>query len=239
MDVLVFMIKKFLRAMLVIFRVLLISLVVAAVLPFAIRAVVDVVFQSRSFTAESVPQRRVAIIFGARVYGSGRPSAMLADRIATGVDLYHAGKVDVLLMTGHRGEWEDEPAAMRLYALERGVPDSAIVMDGGGARTYDSCYRAKEVYGVTDAVVITQQFHLDRAMMLCSAMGIDTVGVPADYQRPWGYSRYSMTFSLVREIPALTLAVWELIQHPEIPALGDPTPIFSSDTPSMDAPNGS
>lgn len=226
------MIKKLLRAMLMVFRIGLIALMIAALMPFLIRAVVDVAFQSRAYTAQSVPERRVAIIFGARVYGSGRPSAMLADRIATGVDLYHAGKVDVLLMSGHRDATEDEPGAMRLYAIERGVPDSAIVMDGGGARTYDSCYRAKAIYGVTDAVVITQQFHLDRALMLCSAMGIDAVGVPADTQRPWGYSRYSLMFSLIREFPALTLAVWQLIDRPDVPAMGDPMPIFGSDAPS-------
>lgn len=178
-------------------------------------------------TLEETPERRVAIVFGAQVYPSGHLSAMLADRVATGADLYHQGKVDVLLMTGDNRTLDyNEPAAMREYALSLGVPDEAIVLDYGGRRTYDSCYRAYHIFGVTDAIAVTQQFHLSRAVMTCSALGIDAVGVAADYQRPAGYRRSSLNYSQIRELPATANALIDLLRKNQPPVMGEPLPIF-------------
>jgi SanA protein len=104
------------------------------------------------------------------------------------------------------------------------VPDEAIVLDYAGRRTYDSCYRARDIFGVQEAVLVTQNFHLDRALMICNALGIDAVGVFADTQRPWGYSRYSLTYSRVRELPAMVVALADIITRPT-PILGEPLPI--------------
>jgi SanA protein len=189
---------------------------VAILLPLGLRAATALAYRARTYTTETVPERTAALVFGARVYANGRPSAMLADRVATGVDLYHAGKVDLLIMTGSTdGERYSEPRAMRDYAVSLGVPASAIIMDDQGVRTYASCHRAKHVYHVDEAILVTQNFHLDRALLLCNAMGVDSVGVWADYQRPWGYSQHSLNYSRIREIPATLVALLDVIRRPD------------------------
>ena len=207
-------------------KALAVILIAAVMIPLALRGYVALRYRGSIYTLETVPQRRVAIIFGARVYPSGRLSAMLADRVATGADLYHAGKVDVLLMTGDNSTMDyNEPEAMRRQAVELGVPNEAIVLDYAGRRTYDSCYRARDIFGVRSAILVTQAFHLDRALMICHGLGVDAVGVAADYQRPWGYSRTSLTYSRLREFPATLAAVFDLITRPT-PILGEALPIF-------------
>ncbi len=109
-----------------------------------------------------------------------RPPA-LYDRVATAVDLYQRGLVNKLLLTGdNRFVNYNEPEAMRRTAVKLGVPDEDLVLDYAGRRTYDSCYRAREIFGVNRAILVTQAFHLDRALYLCDAFGIDSVGVVAD-----------------------------------------------------------
>jgi SanA protein len=206
-------------------RVLLIALIVVIALPLVLRMGVSLRFNGDIYTEETAPARPVAIVFGARVYPSGRLSAMLSDRVATGVALYKAGKVKVLLMTGDNSAPEyDEPSAMRRAAIQMGVPEEAIVVDYAGRRTYDSCYRASSIFKVSSAIVVTQNFHLDRALMLCNALGVSAVGVGADYQRPWGYSWASITYSQIRELPAVFLGVLDLVLKPT-PILGEPLPI--------------
>lgn len=178
------------------------------------------------YAAADVPARQVGIVFGARVYSSGRLSPMLADRVATAVDLYHAGKIDVLLLSGDNSEAHyNEPAAMARYAEQAGVPREAIVLDYAGFRTYDSCYRARDIFQVSNAILITQDFHLSRALLTCRELGIDAVGVAADVQRPIGYATRSMIYSELRELPATALAVADLLRRPEPTFLGDPLPI--------------
>ncbi|NDJ53651.1 MAG: hypothetical protein GYB68_11275 [Chloroflexi bacterium] len=211
-------------------RVSIALIVLAVASPFILRGAVALLMRPSTHTVESVPERRVALIFGARVYSSGRLSAMLADRVATGVDLYQAGKVDLLIMSGDGvSPYYNEPDAMRRYAMELGVPEEDIVVDYLGTRTYDSCYRARHIFGVTDAITVTQNFHLDRTILTCSALGIDAVGVWADYQRPWGYSERSLSYSRTREIPALAVAVVDVVRQQPPDNLGEPMPLFSSE----------
>jgi len=155
--------------------------------------------------ADDVPQRRAAVVFGAGVR-NGYPTAMLYDRVVAAVELYRAGRVDVLIMSGdRRSDAYDEPAAMRRTALQLGVPDAAIVLDPAGRSTYDTCRRAGAVYDLHQAVLVTQRFHLDRALMLCRGMGIDAVGFAAD-RRPYR----SIWWSQFREVPATVNAMIEL-----------------------------
>jgi SanA protein len=142
--------------------------------------------------------------------------------------LYKAGKVKALLLTGdnHISSY-NEPEAMRQYALSLGVPDSALVLDYAGFRTYDSCYRAHAIFKVDQAILVTQAFHLDRALLTCNDLGIMAVGVAADVVRPEGYSRTSL-MSEVREFPSTTLTVIDLIRGKKPYYLGDPLPIFGS-----------
>jgi SanA protein len=167
---------------------------------------------------KDVPPHRVAIVFGAGER-NGRPSPMLYDWVAAAVDLYKAGKVDKLLMSGDNRTIDyNEPEVMHRTAAQLGVPDRDIVMDYAGRSTYETCYRAKAIFGLCDAVLVTQRFHLDRALLACNSLGVQSAGYVAD-RRPYGLSLW---WSTAREIPA-TLNAWvELyVTHP-LPVLGEP-----------------
>jgi vancomycin permeability regulator SanA len=132
-------------------------------------------------TVDSVPSRPVALVFGAGIRPGGKPSLILEDRIQTAVDLYKAEKVRKILMTGDNGSLDyNEVAVMRRTAIKMGVPGRDVVKDHAGFRTYDSCYRARDVFEVKSAILVTQAFHLPRAVYLARSMGLDAVGVTAD-----------------------------------------------------------
>lgn len=179
------------------------------------------------YTSDTVPSYPVAIIFGAWVQPNGSPSAVLKDRVKMGANLYKSGKVKALLLTGdnHIATY-NEPEAMRQYALSLGVPDSALVLDYAGFRTYDSCYRAHAIFKVDQAILVTQAFHLDRALLTCNSLGISSVGVAADVVRPEGYSRSMLLTSQLREYPSTAFALIDLITAKRPYYLGDPLPIF-------------
>ena len=167
--------------------------------------------------------RRVAIVFGAGLTRSGGPTPVLYDRVATAVDLYQRGLIDTLLLTGdNRFENYNEPEAMRQTALKLGIPDSALVLDYAGRRTYDSCYRARSIFGVERAILVTQAFHLDRAMYLCAAFGIDSIGVAADRRE---YAASSETWWSIREAAATVAAWFDVNVLKPTPVLGEKLPI--------------
>jgi SanA protein len=176
------------------------------------------------FKPADAPQGRVAIVFGAGLYRDGQPTPVLRDRVQTAADLYFSGKVDKLLLSGdNRFEYYNEPGAMKTFALELGVPSDAIVLDYAGRRTYDTCYRASAIFGLSHAILVTQQFHLPRALFLCNNFGIKAVGVSADLRT---YNRLSQARWLLRESFATVVAVWESWVSKPIPVLGDPEPIY-------------
>jgi len=195
--------------------------VTIAGLAIALRWWTDHRYRQSIYTVETVPSRRVAIVFGAGVWPDGRLSDVLADRVATAVELYRRGKVEKLLMTGdNRHVNYNEPQHMYEYAVSLGVPPQDIVRDYAGRRTYDSCYRARHIFGVQDAILITQQYHMDRALFIAQSLGLDAVGVLAD-RRP--YLRIRDYW--YRELLATVLAWWEVkVTHP-VPVLGQPEPI--------------
>lgn len=128
-----------------------------------------------------VPSAPVALVLGAQVYPDGTPSAFLAARLDLAQRLLEAGKVRAILVSGDHSRWEyDEPGAMQVYLIARGVPASRIVLDYAGLDTYDSCARARRIFGVRQAIVVTQTFHLDRAVALCRSLGVDATGVGDD-----------------------------------------------------------
>ncbi len=171
---------------------------------------------------ESVPERPVALVFGAGYWPSGALSDILRDRLDASIELYRAGKVEKLLFSGdNRVVDYNEPAKMLEYALGQGVPREDVVLDYAGRRTYDTCYRAREIFGLSEAVLVTQRYHLPRAMQTCRALGLDAVGYVAD-RVPYVHIRWYT----IRELPALWRAWVDLhITHP-LPVLGDPLPIF-------------
>ena len=124
-----------------------------------------------------------AIILGAKVKNDGSPSDMLRDRLDTGISLYKSGIVKKLLLTGdsENPEEYDETAAMKSYAIAAGVPEADILTDGYGLSTYDSIWRARKLYGVKRAVIVTQKYHLHRALYIAEKLGYTEVcGVSAD-----------------------------------------------------------
>lgn len=207
--------------------VLLVFGVGAVLVPLGLRHYTATRYNGAQYAPADVPDGyRVGVVFGARVLRDGRLSSMLYDRVLTGVDLYLEGKVDRLLMTGDgRSADYNEPAAMRAYAIARGVPPEAILMDTAGLRTYDSCVRAYDVFEIDRAVLITQEFHLDRALFLCDSVGIDVVGAVADYQRPNGYSARSLRWQNWREVAATAVAFWDVLTEQPPTIADDHTPI--------------
>jgi len=127
-----------------------------------------------------VPGEPVAVVFGAGLW-NGQPSPYLAHRLDAAARLYAAGKVRVVLVTGDNSRVSyDEPGAMRTYLAAHGVPRAKVVLDYAGFDTWDSCDRAKRVFGVDRAVLVSQDFHIRRALALCAAAGIDAYGVGVD-----------------------------------------------------------
>ena len=202
--------------------IVLVFLLVAAS-PFLWRAWIQARYADQIYTADAVSATRVAIVFGARVYGDGRLSSMVRDRVDTAVELYKAGKVQKLLISGdNQFENYDEPGDMMTYAIRQGVPAQAIQPDYGGRRTYDTCYRAKAIFQVDEAILVTQAFHLPRALFLCENLGVQAAGVAADRRV---YAQRSLAWSETREIPALVAALLDIIWQAPPPVLGEPIPI--------------
>lgn len=178
----------------------------------------------RIASVDSASQRPVAIVFGAGLLRDGSPTPVLRDRVETAAELFFAGKVQKLLMSGDNRFVEyNEPAAMRAYALELGVPDDAIVLDYAGRRTYDTCYRAKEIFGVDQALLVTQRFHLPRALVICNGLGVEGEGVSADRR---AYRRSSLGIWNLRELPATLVAFADTFITRPLPVLGEKEPIF-------------
>ena len=165
----------------------------------------------------AVPARPVAIVFGAGVQPDGGLTPMLADRMDTAIELYRAGVVRKLLVSGdNRFAHYDEPGRMYDYAVARGVPPEDVVRDYAGRRTYDTCYRAAAIFGVTEALLVTQRFHLPRAIFTCRNTGVDGIGFSADRRIYWsnGFYRLRDAFATVR-------AWWDVKVARPRPVLGE------------------
>jgi SanA protein len=178
----------------------------------------------RTFTTQTVPSKPVAIVFGAGLWRDGTPTTILRDRINTAAELLFSGKVQKILMSGDNSFFDyNEPGAMRDYALNLGVPEKAIVLDYAGRRTYDTCYRARTIFGVQQAILVTQSFHLSRALYTCNALGLKAVGVPSDHR---DYLPSSLVYWNLRELPATLTALLDVHVLRPVPILGQPEPIF-------------
>lgn len=197
------------------FKRLLILALAVVLTPLLLVAYVPAATFMRSYDdPATVPTEPVAIVFGAGIRGGGGLSPMLADRVQAATDLYRAGKVRRLLMSGDNSSASyDEVTPMRRFAMARGVPAQDITLDHEGVSTFDSCYRAHEVFGVTKATLVTQRFHLPRALYTCVQLGIDAVGLGTP---DWGvYSDGLMFNYTLRESLASLKAIWEIhVSHP-------------------------
>ena len=200
--------------------------VAAVVLLGGLRLWIERKARDRLYThVEDVPLRPVALVLGAGLWPDGSLTSVLVDRVAVAADLYHAGIVQKLLCSGdNRFVDYNEPQAMLEYAVRLGVPEKDVVLDYAGRRTYDSCYRARTIFGVEQVVIVTQRFHAARALYLCDALGVDAVAILADRQT---YSRRRITWE-AREYPALALAWWDVNVRRPTPVLGEPLTIPGS-----------
>jgi vancomycin permeability regulator SanA len=191
----------------------------ACVLGLAPATWMHAVADSRVRTVADAPARDVAVVFGAGLW-EGRPSPYLAHRLDTAAELYRTGKVKVVLVTGDNSRVEyDEPDAMRTYLTERGVPDERIVSDYAGFDTWDSCVRAKKIFGVERALLVSQGFHIRRAVALCRSAGVESygVGVAEPHDATWYYGG-------VREMFAAGKASLDAVFRPDPRFLGDREP---------------
>ncbi|MFI8516889.1 vancomycin high temperature exclusion protein [Streptomyces sp. NPDC085481] len=191
------------------------AVMLGAVLALAPATWMHVGTEDRLRTTADVPAQDVAVVFGAGLW-KGRPTPYLAHRLDAAAELYRTGKVKVLLVTGDNSRTEyDEPSAMRKYLAARGVPDGRVVSDYAGFDTWDSCVRAKKIFGVDRAVLVTQDFHIKRAVALCGAAGVESygVGVGEPHDATWYYGT-------TRELAAAGKAALDAALRPDPHFLG-------------------
>lgn len=171
--------------------------------------------QAAEFDADCI------LVLGCAVRDDGSPSAMLQDRLEQGIALYCAGAAAKLLMSGDNGQVDyDEVNTMKSYAIAAGVPSSDIFMDHAGFSTYESLYRAKAIFGAERVIIVTQEYHLYRALYIARQLGIEAVGVAAD-----GRSYAGQAYREVREILARDKDLVQCIFKPEPTYLGEQIPI--------------
>ncbi|ATB50962.1 SanA/YdcF family protein [Corallococcus macrosporus] len=170
---------------------------------------VRVSYEDRIIPLEQAPEAPVALVFGAGLARGAVPSPVLAQRLDAAVALWRQGKVQTVLVSGDQTKpFHHETRAMRRYLVEHGVPESAVQGDEAGLSTYDSCLRAATVFGAKRAVLVTQRFHLTRALFIANSVGIDAWGVAADEGRPTPW-RYLVRETLSRVL-ALAMVVLEV-----------------------------
>lgn len=204
-------------------RGILVAMLLVLGLPFLGWALVTGWAARHTYSSEQVPPRRVALVYGAGIYRGGGLSPMLEDRVETAVRLYQTGKVERLLFSGdNRYVDYNEPGQMADYAIARGVPAEHIQPDYGGRRTYDSCYRARHIFQLDEVILVSQAFHLPRALFLCRRVGLDAVAVAADRR---AYGPRSITWSRARELPALLAALGDALKAQPAEVMGEAIPI--------------
>lgn len=164
---------------------------------------------------------RVAIVFGASVYSNGDLSPVLEDRVDTAIQLYHAKKVDRILVSGdNRHPSYNEPKTMREYILNHAVEPRDVVIDFSGRSTYETCIRAREVFGLSRAVLVSQGYHLPRALFIANRIGLDAYGMAGDLRL-----NQEIDYHSAREWAAEVKAYYNLNFRPPIVNLGERIPI--------------
>ena len=162
------------------------------------------------------------LVLGCFVKDDGRPSDMLHDRLTRGVELYDLGAAPKLLMSGDHGREEyDEVAAMKQFAIDAGIPSEDVFMDHAGFSTYESIYRAKEIFQADKILIVTQEYHLYRAIYIADQLGVEAYGVSSDYHTYVG--QFMRDF---REMLARVKDCATCIFKPEPTYLGEAIPIF-------------
>jgi vancomycin permeability regulator SanA len=164
------------------------------------------------------------LVLGCLVKADGRPSDMLQDRLQRGVELYHKGAAPKLLMSGDHGRVDyDEVATMKQYAIDSAIPSENIFMDHAGFSTYESIYRAKEIFQAEKILIVTQEYHLYRALYIANRLGLEAYGVSSDYRTYIGQAMRDF-----REMLARVKDFGTCIIKPKPTYLGEAIPIFGN-----------
>jgi len=182
-------------------RTIAVLIALAILLPIATSYYVMASTENRIITPEEAANlgADAILVLGARVWDNGQPSGILKDRINTGVDLYQSGASNRLLMSGDHGQDEyDEVNAMKDYAIEQGVAPNVIFMDHAGFSTYESLYRARDIFQIKTVIIVTQKYHLYRALYVARALGLEAYGVSADRRDYNSYWLFDVRETLAR-----------------------------------------
>ncbi|WP_142119955.1 SanA/YdcF family protein [Rarobacter faecitabidus] len=209
--------RRFLRRRIIRWALVVVALAVVVV----VSAIVWVQGSGRGgiYDTADVPSRPVALVLGAGLRSDGTPTLYLARRLEIALDLYDRGAIRGVLASGDNSTTSyDEPSAMRDWLVSRGIPDDVVALDYAGFDTHDSCVRAREIFGVTAATVITQDYHLPRALFSCRRAGVDAVGVGASSGNGT-VGRYR-----ARELAASVKAAWDGMTHRKPKFLGPHEP---------------
>lgn len=173
-------------------------------------------------TIDSVENIDAIIVLGCGLKTNDTPSDMLAERLDKGIELYHAGVSNRLLMSGDNdGEYHDEVSVMKNYAIKRDVPSQDIFLDHAGYSTYESMYRANDIFEAKNVIIVTQEYHLYRAVYVANQLGLNAYGVPSDAIQ----SNHQFTYDNMREILARIKDFIYTIFQPEPTLLGDVIPV--------------
>lgn len=212
--------KRILR----VFIVLILLCALGLSLTFGINAYMESSVKSRILSPEEAAKLDnvdCILVLGCLVQNDGVPSDMLADRLTQGVDLYKSGASQKLLMSGDHGRDDyDEVNTMKNYAISGGVPSSDVFMDHAGFSTYDSVYRARAIFEAQKVIIVTQRYHLYRALYIARHLGLDAYGVPADLHTYYGQSKRDF-----REVLARVKDFGYVIVQPKPTFLGDAVPV--------------
>lgn len=178
---------------------------------------VRIVSRDRLYDAADALYRDVALVLGAGLSSDGTPSPYLSGRLDEAVALYEAGSVNVVLVSGdNRTTSYSEPDAMVAYLVEHGIPSEDVVADYAGLDTYDSCYRARNIFGVTSVTVIGQSYHIARAVATCRMLGLDAIGVGNEQPHETSTWRWGV----VREFGSNIKLVADLVRSRQATIMG-------------------
>lgn len=215
--------KKKLKKIIIIFLIVIIAV---AIIVLGINAYVKVstkgqIIENNDYS--NLQNIDCILVLGAGVWGKS-PSPMLEDRLLEGINLYENNVAPKIIMTGDHGREEyDEVNVMKKYAMDKGVPSGDVFMDHAGFSTYESLYRAKEIFEADKVVIVTQKYHLYRALYIANQLGIEAYGVASDPRQYVG-----ATYREIREILARNEDFVQCIFKPEPTYLGEVIPVFGN-----------
>ena len=213
--------KKTLR---IILFILIAVAIIGAISVFAVNSHVKTVGGENIITPEAAAELGdvdCILVLGCQVKDSGKPSDMLADRLKRGIELYENGAAPKIIMSGDHGQIEyDEVNTMKQVAIDSGIPSEDVFMDHAGFSTYESLYRAKEIFEADKIIIVTQEYHLYRALYIAEKLGIEAYGVNSDYHTYFGQANRE-----VREILARCKDFITTKFKPEPTYLGESIPV--------------